>query len=61
MQIVVKFNDSMVTQVESDKSEVTIGRDPEADIQIDNISVSRIHAKIIIKDILKKKVSNPGS
>ena len=34
-------------QVESDKSEVTIGRDPEADIQIDNISVSRIHAKII--------------
>jgi pSer/pThr/pTyr-binding forkhead associated (FHA) protein len=46
MQIVVKFNDSMVTQVESDKSEVTIGRDPEADIQIDNISVSRIHAKI---------------
>ena len=47
MQIVVKFNDSIVRQVESDKSEVTIGRDPEADIQIDNISVSRIHAKII--------------
>jgi pSer/pThr/pTyr-binding forkhead associated (FHA) protein len=47
MQIVVKFNDAIVRQVESDKSEVTIGRDPEADIQIDNISVSRIHAKIV--------------
>ena len=47
MQIVVKLNDSVVRQVESDKSEVTIGRDPEADIQIDNISVSRIHAKIV--------------
>jgi pSer/pThr/pTyr-binding forkhead associated (FHA) protein len=47
MQLVVKFNDSVVRQVESDKSEVTIGRDSEADIQIDNISVSRIHAKII--------------
>ena len=47
MQIVVKFNDKVVRQVESDKSEVTIGRDSEADIQIDNISVSRIHAKII--------------
>ena len=47
MQIVVKYNDSVLRQVESDKGEVTIGRDPEADIQIDNISVSRIHAKII--------------
>ena len=47
MQLVLKFNGSVVRQVESDKSEVTIGRDPEADIQIDNISVSRIHAKII--------------
>ncbi len=48
MQIMVKFNEKVVRQVESDKNEVTIGRDPEADIQIDNISVSRIHAKIII-------------
>ena len=47
MQIVVKFNGKVIRQVESEKSEVTIGRDPVADIQIDNISVSRIHAKII--------------
>ncbi len=47
MQIVLKFNDSVIRQIESDSTEVTIGRDPEADIQIDNISVSRLHAKII--------------
>jgi len=47
MQIVLKFNDSVLRQIESDKSEVTIGRDAENDIQIDNISVSRVHAKII--------------
>ena len=47
MQIVLKFNDSVLRQIQSDKTEVTIGRDPENDIQIDNISVSRVHAKII--------------
>ena len=47
MQLVLKFNDSVLRQIESDKSEVTIGRDAENDIQIDNISVSRVHAKII--------------
>ena len=47
MQIVLKFNNSVVRQIECDKKEVTIGREPETDIQIDNISVSRVHAKII--------------
>ena len=47
MQLVLKFNNSVVRQIECDKKEVTIGRDPETDIQIDNISVSRVHAKII--------------
>ncbi len=47
MQIVLKFNDSVLRQIECDKNEVTIGRDSENDIQIDNISVSRVHARII--------------
>ena len=47
MQIVLKFKNSVVRQIECDKKEVTIGREPETDIQIDNISVSRVHAKII--------------
>jgi len=47
MQVVLKFNGSVLRQIESDKNEITIGRDPETDIQIDNISVSRVHAKII--------------
>jgi pSer/pThr/pTyr-binding forkhead associated (FHA) protein len=47
MYIVLKFNDSVIRQISSDKSEITIGRDPETDIQIDNISVSRVHAKIL--------------
>jgi pSer/pThr/pTyr-binding forkhead associated (FHA) protein len=47
MHIVLKFNDSVIRQINSDKGEITIGRDPETDIQIDNISVSRVHAKIL--------------
>ena len=47
MHIVLKFNDSVIRQINSDKSEITIGRDAETDIQIDNISVSRVHAKIL--------------
>jgi pSer/pThr/pTyr-binding forkhead associated (FHA) protein len=46
MHIILKFNDSVVRQISSDKTEITIGRDPDTDIQIDNISVSRVHAKI---------------
>ena len=46
MHIDLKFNDSVIRQINSDKSEITIGRDPGTDIQIDNISVSRVHAKI---------------
>ena len=47
MHIVLKFHESVIRQINSDKSEITIGRDPETDIQIDNISVSRVHAKIL--------------
>ena len=38
MQIVLKFNDSVLRQIQSDKTEVTIGSDPENYIQINNIS-----------------------
>lgn len=33
--------------VELDKAEITIGRTPENDVQIDNIGVSKLHARIL--------------
>ena len=47
MRILLKFNNSVLRQIECDRNEVTIGRDSDNDIQIDNISVSRVHARIV--------------
>jgi len=47
IRILVKYNDTVVRDMETDKSEITIGRDPENDIQIDNLAVSRVHARIV--------------
>ena len=47
IRILLKYNDTVVRDMETDKSEITIGRDPENDIQIDSLAVSRVHARII--------------
>lgn len=47
LKIELKFKDRVLKHIETDKSEITIGRGPNCDIQIDNLAVSNTHAKII--------------
>ncbi|MGD8286309.1 MAG: FHA domain-containing protein, partial [Desulfobacterales bacterium] len=46
VRIVLKFNSTVLKELESDDNEITIGRDADSDIQIDNVAVSRKHAII---------------
>jgi len=46
LRILLKFNDSVLKVIESDKAEITIGRNLKNDIQIDNLAVSNFHARI---------------
>jgi len=46
LRILLKFNDSVLKVIESDKAEVTIGRNLKNDIQIDNLAVSNFHARV---------------
>ena len=46
VRIVLKFNNTVLKELESDENEITIGRDADSDIQIDNVAVSRKHAII---------------
>ena len=47
MKILMKFNGTEIREVQTDKDEITIGRGPENDIQIDNLAVSQVHARIV--------------
>ena len=47
IQLELKFKDKVLKKVETDKPEIIIGRSPNTDIQIDNLAVSRIHARLI--------------
>ena len=47
LKIELKFKDKILKHIETDKSEITIGRGNNNDIQIDNLGVSKTHAKII--------------
>jgi pSer/pThr/pTyr-binding forkhead associated (FHA) protein len=47
LKIELKFKDKILKQIETDKSEITIGRSNNSDIVIDNLAVSKEHAKII--------------
>lgn len=46
LQILLKFNKSVLKVFQSDKTEVTIGRNMKNDLQIDNLAVSNFHARI---------------
>jgi len=46
-KVTLLFNDSVVSEHELDKEEITIGRKPDNDIQIDNLAVSGRHARIL--------------
>jgi pSer/pThr/pTyr-binding forkhead associated (FHA) protein len=47
-RIVVMLDGFIQRDLLTDKAEVTIGRNAENDIQIDNLSVSGVHAKITL-------------
>lgn len=46
LQILLKFNENVIKVIQSDRAEITIGRNMKNDIQIDNLAVSNFHAKI---------------
>ena len=47
IELELKFKDEILKKVEIDKPEIIIGRSSNADIQIDNLAVSKLHAKLI--------------
>ncbi len=47
LKIQLKLKDKILKHIETDKSEISIGRGNNNDIQIDNLGVSKTHAKII--------------
>ena len=47
LKVLVKFKGKVLYVVESDKSQITIGRGEENDIVIDNLAVSKQHARIL--------------
>jgi pSer/pThr/pTyr-binding forkhead associated (FHA) protein len=47
LKIELKFKDKVLKHIDTDKSEITIGRAANNDIQIDNLAVSNNHAKLV--------------
>ena len=47
LRIILKFNSTVIKELKIDQDEIIIGRDSGNDVQIDNVAVSREHAKII--------------
>ena len=50
LTIVLKFNDKILKTIESDKNEIMIGRNAENDIVVENLAVSKLHARIVKQD-----------
>ena len=46
-RIILKFNSTVLKELKIDQDEIIIGRDSGNDVQIDNVAVSREHARII--------------
>jgi pSer/pThr/pTyr-binding forkhead associated (FHA) protein len=47
LQIIMKLNNTVIKEFNTDQNEIIIGREPGSDIQIDNIAISREHACIV--------------
>ena len=50
LTILLKFNEKILKTIESDKNEIIIGRNAANDIAIENLAVSKQHAKIVKQD-----------
>lgn len=46
-KLTLSFNDQVISEFELDKEQMTLGRKPDNDIQIDNLAVSGYHARIL--------------
>ena len=49
-KILVKLNNDTLQEIEIERDSITIGRDVKSDIVLDDILVSRYHAKIVFQD-----------
>ena len=47
LKIELKFKNKILKNLETEKPEITIGRSSSEDIQIDNLAVSKRHARIV--------------
>ena len=47
IKLELKLKEKVLKKIETEKSEIIIGRSPNTDIQIDNLAVSNQHARII--------------
>ncbi len=50
LTILLKFNEKVLKTIESDKNEIMIGRNAENDIVVENLAVSKLHARIVKQD-----------
>ena len=46
MKLILKFKETVLSEFITDKDAITVGRDPQNDIVIDNRAISRYHTKI---------------
>ena len=63
-KLILKFKDSVISEIPLDREETTIGRKPENTIHIDNLAVSGRHARVLKignKAILEDLGSTNGS
>ena len=47
LSIILKLQNTVIKEFKTDQNEIIIGRDAGSDIQIDNIAISREHARIV--------------
>ena len=47
IKVELKFKEKVLKKIDIEKPEITIGRSPKTDIQIDNLAVSKQHARFI--------------
>ncbi len=47
LRMILKFDNTVIKEITSDKEEITIGRSDASDVQIDNMAVSGTHARML--------------
>jgi len=50
LKILLKLKDTELKTIESDKPEITIGRSKKNDIHLNNLGISKKHARIVRKE-----------